>query len=660
MTPGDPQWGSNRALAEWDVTNFGNLGAPPSRLDTDDPSDPPPGDPSGKSALAVDRYGREGAYATPLGERFFTTPLNATGSEIDYSFSEVIDHKNAMKRALIAVAPGKMRGARMRETSCPANGTTSVGEIFVEHQVDFGWYAEHFVVAYRYLDDVNEPKKGTPWADGPDGSSVALGQTLGYVGTSCSGPNAWRLGFAVYRLTNMTGGYGYAFKAVPADPNAGGFENEAGVNGQHSVIDPYGWAVPNVADPWAHRYIGNSLDDFFFHSKSKQLVADLGAYSLNLWKGDPPPAQAPTIATGSNVGRPARSPSGFVNGSVRSALVLRDPITNHIRQLEWSESAWIPSDLTAKAGAPLAASDPSPYVRTDMVSAVLYRSTPDDHIIELSPGDASSNDLTAATAAPPAAGGPSAYRRIDNLNAVVYRGLENHIHELLGMTFKCPADKAICWSASDLSVAAGNSALATGNPAGYVRGDGVNAVVYRSGGDIHELELVHVNSWTDTNVSAKTNATAAQGDPSAFVRSDGQSAIVYLGVDSHIHELLWTGSVWGHWDLSACAKAPKPAASDPTGFVRADSANDVVYRAENDHVIELQLFPSCPNDEANCWLIADLTSVVNGSPAASGTPTGYIRHDDTSSIVYFGATNGHVDELAIPAPSTWSFFDLGP
>jgi len=79
-----------------------------------------------------------------------------------------------------------------------------------------------------------------------------------------------------------------------------------------------------------------------------------------------------------------------------------------------------------------AASDPVAYVRSDGVTAVLFKSS-DNRIRELTlvGGSWVSSDLNAATGGPLADGaGLNAYVRADRVNAVVYRTADNHVHEL--------------------------------------------------------------------------------------------------------------------------------------------------------------------------------------------------------------------------------------
>ena len=77
---------------------------------------------------------------------------------------------------------------------------------------------------------------------------------------------------------------------------------------------------------------------------------------------------------------------------------------------------------------------------------------------------------------------------------------------------------------------------------GYVRGDGVTAVVYHGADDhIHELKLVGGN-WVHSDLFLLATNTLGEDTPSAryafaYVRSGGVSSILWVGPRGQIHEL---------------------------------------------------------------------------------------------------------------------------
>jgi len=107
--------------------------------------------------------------------------------------------------------------------------------------------------------------------------------------------------------------------------------------------------------------------------------------------------------------------------------------------------------LTVAAGAPIAASDPIAYVRSDGISVVLFKGT-DNRIRELSLSALGwgTSDLMTASGGPAANGvGLSAFVRADRANSVIYRTSDNHVHELK------LAKGGSSWQHNDLTVLVG-------------------------------------------------------------------------------------------------------------------------------------------------------------------------------------------------------------
>jgi hypothetical protein len=104
----------------------------------------------------------------------------------------------------------------------------------------------------------------------------------------------------------------------------------------------------------------------------------------------------------------------------------------------------------------------------------------------------------------------------------------------------------------------------TGRPFGYVRGDGINAVVYAIGspypdvGHIYELWLG--NGWQAADLSS---VGAGRGyEPVGTVRADGISAVVCRsGAPYHIQEVRLERDGWQWADLTVLAGVPTASIS---------------------------------------------------------------------------------------------------
>jgi hypothetical protein len=277
------------------------------------------------------------------------------------------------------------------------------------------------------------------------------------------------------------------------------------------------------------------------------------------------------------------------------------------------------------------------YVRSDGYHSVVHTAT-NGRLHELYLGGASNwtaGDIQGA--APAIASKLTAYRRADGINAVVYRSTGNRIIEL--------ALTGPQWTWADLSAWGGETPA--GNPVAYVRGDGISAVVYRGATTGHIIELrLGSRAWIATDLTAQSgSAVTASSDPSAYVRSDGFNSVVFRS-GSQIWELYQTnggtsnGGTWAWGVPSQLAVGAPAAASRPFGYTHHDGANAVVYRSTGNQIIELFVGGSG-------WSWGQLGS------GAAGDPTAYVRTDGVESVV-FRTSAGQVMELTNTPWQTWN------
>ena len=192
---------------------------------------------------------------------------------------------------------------------------------------------------------------------------------------------------------------------------------------------------------------------------------------------------------------PGRDPHPYVRSDAFNSIVYRG-LNSHIYEIFLVPGGAQYGDLTDYAGAPIAGSDPHPYVRSDAVNSVVYKGYFDNHIYELflSWDGWHYGDLTYYSGAPLPASNPHPYVRFDGFNSVVYRGLDNHIYELF-LSWDG-------WHYGDLTYYSGaplGDVGSTVHP--YVRSDGVDSVVYSSGGRITEIYLL--DGWHYGDLSAQ-------------------------------------------------------------------------------------------------------------------------------------------------------------
>jgi hypothetical protein len=341
------------------------------------------------------------------------------------------------------------------------------------------------------------------------------------------------------------------------------------------------------------------------------------------------------------------SPIGYVRSDGVNAVVYQGP-DRHIYELALYPGGWDRTDLTTLAGAPLVLSDvdvPAPYVRSDGVSAVVYRG-PDYEIFELEllADGWHVQNLLRPSGFPVAISSPRGYVRSDGFNAVVYVGYGDHVYE-----FALYADG---WHLGDLSAQFGAPSAGPPNVWPYVRSDGFNAVVYFGAArHIYELGL-YGDGWHAQDLTAYAGAPSAYSRTVPYVRSDGFNAVLYYDRDGHIYELGLYGDGWHAQDLTAYAGAPLAYFDGgPAPYVRSDGFNAVVYNGLNDgHVYELSLY-------ADGWRAGDLSALSGAPPARLNCPPApYVRSDGFNVVVYAG-NDGHIYELAL-YPDGWYVGDL--
>jgi hypothetical protein len=281
----------------------------------------------------------------------------------------------------------------------------------------------------------------------------------------------------------------------------------------------------------------------------------------------------------------------------------------------WYE-LWHWADLTNIAGSPPAAFiDPYGYVRSDGISTVVYKGE-DGHIHELRlEGTWLWADLTVISGAPVAGPRPVAYVRGDSINSIVYTGLKDHIYELR---------LEDGWKWADLSDLSG-APLPASDLSAYVRSDGISTIIYIGyDGHVQEIRLESSWIWADlTMISGAPQASRLR--PFGYMRGDGINAIVYtadhMNVSDGINQdpdLLYElrlDNGWKFYELTSVQNAF--GGTMPVGYIRADEISAIVYLGIDDHIYELRLETS--------WHWADLTYLA-GVPDASGPPWPYNRY----------------------------------
>jgi hypothetical protein len=260
--------------------------------------------------------------------------------------------------------------------------------------------------------------------------------------------------------------------------------------------------------------------------------------------------QTADAAPGDAVG----SPMAFVRSDGATAVVYRTA-DDHIHELSLAAAGWTDVDLTNDVSAPSAASDPAGFARGDGVDSVVYQAF-DLAIDEISsPVDAgyAFDGLARATGCGFALGKPHPYLRSDGVPSVIFRSAAN-VPAVLEI-----ARVSAMWSCFNVTAVSDNPLVVPtgGEPAPYVRADLSLAVLFRTADD-HLVELSYAalanplpSSWHVTDLTTASGASPAASDPAGYVRSDGMSAVVFRSRgDNHVRELRSTPAGWVASDLN--------------------------------------------------------------------------------------------------------------
>jgi hypothetical protein len=222
------------------------------------------------------------------------------------------------------------------------------------------------------------------------------------------------------------------------------------------------------------------------------------------------------------------------------AATLYVDIRQHVHEITSSGNvdlfnAFVPNaPLAAPAptiGAP--APDVIGYVRTDNRSAIVYRSV-NNHVIELLSGTSGQpawlvTDLTAAAGASVTIAKGSAFP------------FDNHIHEL------ATTGNGV-WSDWDITVQTGDFVVPMTDPWAYTRSDDWNTIVFVGhDGMMREFGLYPgAGPWGSWIFPALSPSDGPYSRPSGYIRADGVNAVVYWSKDlvDRIRELTLGPNGW--------------------------------------------------------------------------------------------------------------------
>ena len=447
-----------------------------------------------------------------------------------------------------------------------------VGTLWGHGQVGLDHYARHTSVA-KHLDWILT-SIGYAWPGQPPQQSIVINgtNTENFVGTermcqyacektqSCEAYNYSTVGQSCGLYTAVTGAHAQAgWRSALRHGASTGKSNEA-----VGYVRSDGWnsVVHKALNGDIHEYFRNG-DQWFLGGiapmSGQPIAGKLSAYrradGINAIVYRSTNSRIIEVALVPNVGwqaadltsfggnTAAGDPVAYVRADGVSAVVFRSA-NNHINELRLGTKKWIATDLTVASGSSsiLASSEPTPFVRADGISSVVYRSG--SSIIELFKvqnqtwafGGPSS--LVTNGTAPAALGRPYGFTKRNGMESILYRSIANRAIEL--------RLESTGWKFEDIT---STGQPVGGNPVGYVRSDAIDAVVYRSTtNEVNELTRPPLQAW---NLSAQYSVFPVTSDPSVFIRNDATSSVVYGLASNRVGELSYTqGLGWGSTNLT--------------------------------------------------------------------------------------------------------------
>jgi hypothetical protein len=241
---------------------------------------------------------------------------------------------------------------------------------------------------------------------------------------------------------------------------------------------------------------------------------------------------------------------------------------HHIHELFWSGGAWIHNDLTTQWGG-VAAAPGSSLAGTTFVPPggtnsmhVFYFGT-DQHVHELNWTNNTwiPNDLTAQWGGPLAATGSSLLSYIflppnsSNTMHVFYTTTNQHVEELDWFNYT--------WTPNDLTTQSGGAAAAAGSAlTGYTftppgSTNGMHVFYLSSDGHVHELFWANA-TWFPSDLTTQWGGPAAVGGSAltGYVFTGNAMHVFYVAADQNVHELIWQPGSWVPDDITSFAGGP--------------------------------------------------------------------------------------------------------
>lgn len=278
--------------------------------------------------------------------------------------------------------------------------------------------------------------------------------------------------------------------------------------------------------------------------------------------------------------------------------------SGHVRNAWWSQGTYGNADVTAAAGAPLAAPGSSLAGFTDSSGTqhwIFLDSNYHVHNSTWTNGTYGDMDLTTLMGSPAAVPGSDLAGFTSGLHWS-YLDSSQHIHNMWW------ANSSVFGDADVTSITGAAVAVSGSNIAAFADSSGGQHWTYFDA-NYHVQNLSWLNgNYGSADVTAATGAPPAVpgSDLTGFGDSNGVQHWVYLDSNLHLHDLSLAAGTYGNNDLTALAGTPVAVAGSGLAAF-ADNAGSLhwSYLDINDHVHDLSRSGSTYSDK-------DLTALMGG------------------------------------------------
>jgi len=268
-----------------------------------------------------------------------------------------------------------------------------------------------------------------------------------------------------------------------------------------------------------------------------------------------------------------------------------------------------------------------------------------------------SEDVTASAGAPLAAIGSAltGFEDVpDDQQHVFYLGANQHIYHMY-FAWNPPG-----WSLEDLTGFTGGALASPGSALVSFEAAADNQQhVFYFGSDQHVYQFYHAGSWYPQDITASVTAPlAAVGSALTGFEDvpDDQQDVFYIGPNQHIYRLYftWNPAGWNLQDLTGSTSAALAATGTAlASFQGSNQQQHVFYVGIDRHLHQLYSSPGGAE-----WTVDDITADCSGPAALAGPIVSFEDPSNGDQHVLYVDTNLNVEHVVWTSTAGWLKDDI--